>query len=304
MEGVIMGARPGADAVSALLRQRVQERPQAVSAAARKVIDYIARNPAQALARSAADIGIELGLSDATVIRAIQGLGFPKLADLRHAVAAALESTSPAARMQRTLGEMGEDVAAAIDTVLDTQQEALTALRTGDAKRQMAAAVRVLGAAERIVVFGIGPSGVVAQYAAMLLTRVGRPARSLDAAGIALADQLLDLRPGDVLLLLAYGRAYPEVVATVAQARRLGAPIVLLTDSLEERLARDVQVVVPVRRGRAERVALHGATLTALEALILGLAALDRPRTLAALEQLNELRAAVGSRYTNSPTPK
>ncbi len=160
-------------------------------------------------------------------------------------------------------------------------------------REKLVAAVRVLGAAERIVVFGIGPSGLLARYTSLLLARVGRQARCLDATGIGLADQLLDLRPGDALLLLAYGRAYKEVTATIGQAREMRLPMVLVTDSLESRLARHADVIVPAQRGRAEHVALHGATLVVLEALVLGLAAADRPGALAALERLNVLRQAV-----------
>jgi len=128
---------------------------------------------------------------------------------------------------------------------------------------------------------------------AMLLTRVGRPAICLDASGIALADQLLELRARDALLLLAYGRAYREVTATIGRARQKRLPMVLVTDSLEPRLARHADVIIPAQRGRAERVALHGATLVVLEALVLALAASDQSRTMETLEQLNALRQAV-----------
>ena len=132
----------------------------------------------------------------------------------------------------------------------------------------------------------------------MLVARAGRSARALDASGIALADQMLDLGAGDALLVLAYGRAYREVVALFGEARRLGLPIVLVTDSLDRSLARHADVVVPARRGRARRVALHGATLVALEAIALGLAAMDGDRALAALDRLNDLRAAIaGGRH-------
>lgn len=152
--------------------------------------------------------------------------------------------------------------------------------------------------ARQVLVFGLGPSAALARYAATLLARSGRASRALDASGIALADQLLDLRPGDALLVLAYGRAYREVAAVFAEARRLALPLVLVTDSLDRALARHADVVVPARRGRARRVALHGATLVALEAVALGLAAMDDPRALAALDRLNDLRAAIaGSRH-------
>ena len=62
---------------------------------------------------------------------------------------------------------------------------------------------------------------------------------------------MLDLGPGDALLVLAYGRAYREVVALFGETRRLALPVVLVTDSLDRSRARHADVVVPARRGRA-----------------------------------------------------
>jgi DNA-binding MurR/RpiR family transcriptional regulator len=183
-----------------------------------------------------------------------------------------------------------------VDLVLEAHDEALAALRAPEGRAQIVAAAGVLHPAERIVVFGIGPSATLARYVATLLTRAGRRSLVLDAAGIMLADQLLDLREGDALVVLAYGRAYREVEAVFAEAARLDLPVVLVTDSLEARLASRARLVLPARRGRAERVALHGATLVALEALVLGLAGAGRGEAVATLERLNRLRAAVSLR--------
>ena len=71
-----------------------------------------------------------------------------------------------------------------------------------------------------------------------------------------------------------------------------------MTKSLDRSLARHADVVVPARRGRNRRVALHGATLVALEAMVLGLAALDGARAIGALNRLDDLRADItGSRH-------
>jgi DNA-binding MurR/RpiR family transcriptional regulator len=155
-------------------------------------------------------------------------------------------------------------------------------------------AVSILNRADRIVVFGIGPSAPLARYVAIQLSRTGRRAHTLDATGIALADQLLDLRESDALVILAYGRSYREVVAAFAEARRLRLPTVLVTDTLEKKLCRQADVVIPARRGRTDRVALHGATIVVLEAIVLGLAACERDRALETLERLNDLREVVG----------
>ena len=97
----------------------------------------------------------------------------------------------------------------------------------------------------------------------------------------------------DALLVLAYGRTYREVVVVFEEAKRLRLPIVLITDSLEARLARQADVVVPARRGKQERVALHGVTLIVLEAIVLGLAFADSSKAMRSLARLSELRSRI-----------
>jgi DNA-binding MurR/RpiR family transcriptional regulator len=154
-------------------------------------------------------------------------------------------------------------------------------------------AVKTLHPASRIVVFGIGPSAALADYVSLMLERAGRRTKKLNATGTMLADQMLDLRHGDALLALAYGRPYREVSAVLAEGRRLGLPVVLVTDSPGSRLGRSVDVVLAAQRGQAGKVALHGATLVGLEALVLGLATANRDAAMTALGRLNELRTAI-----------
>jgi DNA-binding MurR/RpiR family transcriptional regulator len=169
-------------------------------------------------------------------------------------------------------------------------------VRSPEAQTRMRDAVAALHMAGRIAIFGIGPSAALATYAAMLLARSGRHMMTLNLTGVMLADQMLALRGGDALVVLAYGRAYREVMAVLAEAQRLGLPVVLVTDSLDARLLRLARVVLTVPRGRAQRIALHGATLVALECLVLGLAAAGRRDAMATLERLNVLRRAVDGR--------
>jgi DNA-binding MurR/RpiR family transcriptional regulator len=273
---------------------RLQAQDRSLSPAASRVAKFIDQNRATALASSAAELAASIGTSDATVVRAVQALGFDGLSDLRQTLAATLQQRStPADDMRRTLADVGESTERAIDLVLDTHRDTFEALRAPETRAKVTEAVSKLHQAERIVVFGIGPSAPLAHYVTILLVRNGRYARTLDATGTALADQLLDLRERDALLVLAYGRSYREVVATFAEARRLRLPTVLITDTLEKKLARRADVVISAKRGQADRVALHGVTLVVLESLVLGLAASDRMRAMDTLQRLNDLREVV-----------
>lgn len=262
----------------------------------RRVATFIDENRVVVVASSAAALAASTGTSDATVIRAVQALGFKGLPELKRALVPNLGNRSTLAEdMQRTLADVGESATHAIDMVLKTHRRALDDLQSQQVRRTLVAAITTLHRADRIVVFGIGRSAQLARYAAILLARNGRRAYVIDGVGLNLADQLLDLRDGDALLTLAYGRSYREANATYAEAHKRGLPIVLVTDALTRKLARRADVVIPVQRGRTDRVALHGTTLIALEALILGLAASNRRRAIDTLRRLNDLREIVNA---------
>lgn len=282
------------------LPARIARLGGSLGAAGQSVAQFIAQSPAAALAGSARDMAASTGTSDATVIRTVQALGYAGLADFKQALVALLgrDATSSADHMRRTLDDLGEDAILALDSVLATHEQALTALRSRAFKEQFGHALPVLHAAKRIVVFGIGPSAALARYVAVLLARGGRRSICLNATGIMLADQMLDLRAGDVVLALAYGRAYREVVGLFREARRLRLPIILVSETANSTIAKWTDIVLVIPRGKPQHVALHGGTLVGLEAIALALAAANREGAVATLERLNTLRSGVsGQRH-------
>jgi DNA-binding MurR/RpiR family transcriptional regulator len=270
---------------------------EGLGAAGYRVLKFIDENREIALASSAATLGSHAGTSDATVVRTVQALGFAGLADLKRAILGSIGTAStPADEMRRTLGELKKSTGRAVDSVLRAHAEGLSVLKSDACRAQIAAGVHALDASSRIAVFGIGPSAALATYVATLLARCGRSSRTLNATGSMLADQLLDLRQGDALLILAYGRVYKEVAAVFAEARRQNLNTVLMTEANGTALAKQADVVVAIPRGRPDQVSLHGATLVGLEALVLSLAAAKPNDALASLENLNRLRRALDTR--------
>lgn len=259
--------------------------------AEQRVVRHISRNRIAVLSTSAAGLARQAGASDATVIRAVKALGFSGLRELRAALSATLAEDSPADNMRRTAVEVGAGVEQAVAAVIDTHTESLREMADPRVQALLVEAIRVLSGLNRILVFGIGPSAPLSEYVALLLNRHGRSARAVNATGNGLADQLLDLRPGDGLLVLAYGRTYPEVLLVFEEAARLHLPVVLVTDSLGPKLARQADVIVRARRGRQGRVAMHGVTLIVLEAIALGLAFAGREAAMDALGRVGDLRS-------------
>jgi DNA-binding MurR/RpiR family transcriptional regulator len=262
--------------------------------AGRRVANYIKENRQIVLASTATALGERTGTSDATVVRTIQALGFDGLGDLKRAILNSSGPTStPADDMRRTLGALSKSTGQALDSVLQAHADGINVLRSDECRAQIAAGVQVLDASNRIVVFGIGPSAALATYVSVLLARCGRRNRVLNATGSMLADQLLDLKQGDSLLILAYGNLYKEVAAVFGEAKSQGLMTVLVTGASDTSLARMADVLIEIPRGRPGQASLHGATLVGLEALVLSLASINSEEALNSLERLNHLRRAI-----------
>jgi DNA-binding MurR/RpiR family transcriptional regulator len=263
-----------------------------------RVARYLNRNRVLVLRDSAAELAASIGTSDATVVRTVQMLGFQGLGELRQAIAASINrSTAPLDNMRRTLqdlrGPAEMEAMKAADLVLDTHGESVRQMQTAAGRGPIHQAIAALHPVDRIVIYGAGPSNSIGVYLQVMLNRHGRRAKVIGQGGQGLADQLVDLSARDGLLLLSYGEPYREVLLTATEAAAHNIPIVLVTDNPASKLAATAAVVLPARRGRAEQVALLGATLITLEALLLGLAVANRANTIESLERLAGLRAAL-----------
>jgi len=254
---------------------------------------FVERREAVVL-ESAAELGARIDTSDATVVRAAQSLGFESLSAMREAVLTELTGKpTPSSRLKRTLDETGGDSVAVLQHVIGIHEHALETLRAPDFHTRFRDAVAILAATGQRHIFGIGPSGVLAEYAALQLSRIGLPSTALSVSGIALADRLLGLNAKDVVLMIAYAPIYREVEATLDHARQVGAPVLLISDSLGPHVRSRVAMVLPVPRGKAGHLSLHAGTMVLLEALIIALAARNRGGAVASLERLGTLRGTI-----------
>jgi DNA-binding MurR/RpiR family transcriptional regulator len=272
------------------LQDRITAHLARMSRAERKVAEYLRTNSHDAIFATAEQIASAAGTSDATVVRTARTLGYSGLLELRHSltqqVVAATslvlppdehgEGAAPASMLERVFAEATQRLA---ETLRRVPEEAF------------AAAVDALDGAREVLAFGIGPSELVARYLALKLGRIGRRARASGATGFRLADDLLGLGAGDVVVLYSPSRMIAEIGIVLDHARSVGAGSVLVTDSLGPVFADRVDVVLPsVHVSRA----ITGETLTSqvlTDALLLGLTARDQPRATSRSELLTELRS-------------
>lgn len=281
--------------------ERIADRFEQMSPAEQRVVRFFRENREEVLIASAAALATKAETSDATIVRATRALGFSGLEDLRRTLVGELRSSlSPAERLTRTLGEVGTSLSAAFGKTLEIHLQSLESLRR-ILPEQFEKAVGSIVGAQRILVFGLGPSSAMAVYFVIQLARFGLDAASLTHTGLLFADDLQKLRNGDLVIMLAYGRVYPELAALLDEIDKRGAGSMLLTDTLAAKLRHRVDLVLPVARGRADMLSTHTATLGLLETLLVGVATQRPDKTLASLEGLNERRRRLTGKAMELP---
>jgi DNA-binding MurR/RpiR family transcriptional regulator len=272
-----------------------QDTLDALRPAERVVAQYLLESGPEALVMSAAALAQQLGTSDATVVRTARSLGFSGLGELRRALASR-GSAEPrlAERLHRTLTGTPPD--ALLANGVANLRVGLQSLEERIAPQDFERAVTVLASRERVVWRGVGPSACLADYGRLLCERVGKKSSSLVHTGTSFADELLALHAEDAVVLLAYGRPQVHIDVLLDRAEAVGAPVVLLTDTTNRRLVGRVEIALQSGRGIPGLFASHATTLVVLEALVLGIAASNRPAAEASLELLNSFRAALAGR--------
>lgn len=168
----------------------------------RAVVSYINDNREVVLEHTAMEIATATQTSDATVVRAIQALGFAGLRELKQTMERWFgTSVTSAEKMRSTVTALSSDVNSSIDFVLEGHQRVCEVCRGPTTARRWlrrwhCSATRAVG------IFGIGASGILAEYTARLFSRIGLPAYVMNRTGFSLAEQLIGLQRGDVLIMM------------------------------------------------------------------------------------------------------
>lgn len=127
--------------------------------------------------------------------------------------------------------------------VLEIEAAAIRSLADGLDSGFDAAVALLLGTMGRVVVTGIGKSGIVGQKIAATLASTGTPAFFLHPAE-AIHGDLGMILAGDVVLALSHSGETEEVVALLPHVRRRGAKLVALTGRRASTLGREADAVV------------------------------------------------------------
>jgi DNA-binding MurR/RpiR family transcriptional regulator len=258
-----------------------------------QVAAFMAANPALVAVSSTAELGTVTSTSDATVVRTTKKLGYSSFRDLRRsALAISSVHRDPSRVLDEQIGQISASNLGAKKVLRDTA-ELLNQLEGDLDLESWNRAVSALAGADRVITFGIGPSGSLADYLSIALNRTGVRSLSIETSGFRLADDLLHIGVGDAFVVFATMRRFREVDVVLDHAARVGATTVLVSETLGEALRDRVDVVLSTPQtttGTSDGVVIG---MVIAHALGLAIAAQNQQGAVDSMKRLNALRADI-----------
>jgi DNA-binding MurR/RpiR family transcriptional regulator len=238
----------------------------------RRIAHHLLDHPAQAPFETAESLAAHAGVSKAAVVRFAVRVGFAGFGELHEALRAEA--------VERLSGVRSVEPAAAEGVLprwIERAQSDLSSLAAGVDQAAFDSAVALLRRGNgKIGIFGHRKSAALAEYAYYLLNPLLSNVWPIAAGEPGIADQLIDLEPGDRLIAFTF-RRYARITAQVVSSfQEAGAPVVLVTDdpmAPAADLATHLLVCSPAQPGEFDTAA-PGIVL--IEALAASIAARSR----------------------------
>lgn len=277
--------RKDAAGIPAILQQGFARVADRLTGSHRRLADFMARAHQDVAFLSAAEVGRRTGVSPATVVRFARTLGFSGYPELQGSLQSAMKAeVSGLQRLHKTaVHSAGERwvLREVVETDIRNLQETLR--RTPE--ETFREAVHVLASAPAVHVVGLRSSHALALYLAFFLGMIRNNVRCLQAGFGNLPEQLVDVRPGDVVLGItfrSYTRETLEILRVIGEVR---PRLLVITDSLVFPLAGKTDVILSVATEHPSFLESSVPALALINALISAVAAAGRPATLERLRR-------------------
>lgn len=219
-------------------------RYNALTKQGKRVADYVRQNPAEAVTMTAKALGDASGTSAAAVVRLCQQLGYTSLEQMKISLAKSLGDEDLTAPIDPIITG-GESVADVAQKLFHNHSNALKStlenLNYDDVKQ----AVQLMQKANRVYLFGVGSSGLVAAELCHRLNRVGKTCIFLQDAHTGLAYAPVTDKK-DVVICFSYSGETKEVYLAAQNAQSHGVPVIAVTRTRPNTLRTFAGITLPV----------------------------------------------------------
>ncbi|HEV7309924.1 MurR/RpiR family transcriptional regulator [Ensifer sp.] len=268
---------------------RIKAHSRRLTEADQKLIATMLENRAEAAFLSGPQLSQRATVHEATATRLAQKLGYKGFPDLRAQLQReVLDDQDAANRMRRSVskvehGDYLTDLIAAEIAALETLARAVE-------QAEIDRAADLIFAARRVYIFGQGHAQSVAGFLQRRLDRFGMTTIQLTGRGRDIAERLVGMEAGDLVVALAFRKQPQSYGPLVRHAAQVGARSILVSDLAGPLMEPTADLMLAAPRGRSgSEFQTPTIPFAIVNAVVLTIAGRHQGQVIGRLEKLSEL---------------
>jgi DNA-binding MurR/RpiR family transcriptional regulator len=266
-----------------------------LNGAQKRLGQYLQADSAALLLSNVNDLAQAVGVSKSTVVRFAKSLGYKGFPHFKREIQQQMRGKlRAAARMEETFAELGNDeniFAKLIKRDIQLLQETLQAASFPDFHK----ATEIIWRARKVFIIGLNASMALAYLLHFRLVRVKKDTRWLFlTGGTSLLEQLALMEKQDVLIAIGFLQVPREVQVALQHAKKVGAPILGITDFPSSAIAKAAEVCLYAKRGLHTTVNSLTPAFSLVNALAIAVSWTKKADSIKALNDLDQLLEGYG----------
>lgn len=267
----------------------MNEKYKTMSKGQKLLARYTMENYPKVAFMTASKLGETVGVSESTVVRFANALGFsgyPKFQDaLQELIKTKLTTVERVEMANRDYSSDSKILENVLKTDIDNIKETMDSLE----EKSYEDAIDLMISAKKVYVMGLRSSIYVAKYLGYYLNYI------LDDVVIIRMDmgepveQMIKLGPGDVLIAISFPRYSRKTIQVAKFAKNRGAKVIALTDSSNAPVAKISDVVLTVRNNMVSFVDSLVPAFSVANALVIGVAMREKEDIMSYFNELEDI---------------
>lgn len=213
-----------------------------------KIARYLLSHYEKVAFLSSAQLAEQVGVSQPTVIRFSQALGFAKFQNFSQSFQELIKAELTSA--DRFNLSLEDDKAAATDAqdIILRELKTLTHFNQSFPQESFDRAVRQIVEAAGVHIIGTRGSAALAQYCGYFMAKVKRHIHVMNHGDTEQHDKILNLTPQDLVIAIAFPRYPRETIEMATHCRKRGLKVLAITDQPESPLMAlaDHTIIIPI----------------------------------------------------------
>ena len=249
----------------------IQEKQSTFSKGQKQISSFILGHYDKAAYMTAAKLGALVGVSESTVVRFANELGFAGYPELQHSLQEMIRSKlTTIQRIEITNDRIGESDL--LEKVLNSDIDKIKHTLEEIDRTSFENAVDDLIGAQMIYIIGMRSSSSLASFMYHYLNLVFPHVRLVrTTSGSEIFEQLLRINDKDVIIGISFPRYSKRIINALGYAKKQGAKVISITDSAASPIAANADDLLLAKSDMASFVDSLVAPLSIINALIVAI---------------------------------